>query len=66
MISQVSRAVINAKRKEARTQLKDWYVRGLFVAGTQWKASDVPQDLVECKRAHIMLKRAIKAKLMTK
>jgi hypothetical protein len=62
MISQATRAAINVKRKIDREQLKDWYVRSLFVAGTQLKASDVPQSVIDCKRILIMLKRAIKEK----
>ena len=60
MIPQTMCAMINARRKEDRKQLKDWYVRSLFVAGTQLKAADVPQSVIDCKRVHIMLKRAIK------
>lgn len=52
--------MINAKRNEDRKQLKDWYVRSLFVAGTLLKAKDIPQSVIDCKRALIMLKRAIK------
>lgn len=62
MIFQATRDAINAKRKVDREQLKDWYVRKLFVAGTQLKASDVPQTVIDCKRVLIMLKRAIKEK----
>jgi hypothetical protein len=64
MAQQNDRARINEKRKTDREQLKDWYVRSLFVAGTKLRASDVPQYIIECKRALIMLKRIIKQKRM--
>ena len=51
---------INAKRKNDREQLKNWYVRSLFVRGTGLKAADIPESVIECKKLHIKLKRAIK------
>ena len=62
MIAQKDRVRINEKRKADREQLKDWYVRSLFIGYSNLKAADVPQSIVECKRALIMLKRAIKEK----
>jgi hypothetical protein len=59
MTAQDTRTKANEKRKDDREQLKDWYVRSLFITGSNLKASDVPQEIIDCKRVLIMLKRAI-------
>lgn len=51
---------INERRKNDRLNLKDWYVRSLLARGwSPLKPSDFPTDLVEFKKAHVLLRRVI-------
>ena len=43
-------------------ELRDGYVRHLLCCGTILKAVDIPQELVEVKRQHILLGRFLKEK----
>jgi hypothetical protein len=41
---------------------KDYYYKQLLAKGSSFGARDVPQELVEVKKMHIKLQRAIKEK----
>ena len=57
-----TRRKANRERAQtARDRLSDGYIRSLITRGSALTAADVPQPLVEAKRAHLLLKRGLKA-----
>lgn len=44
----------------ATKNMADSYIRKLLKAGTSLKSKDIPQELIEAKRAHLQLTRALK------
>ena len=48
-----------AQRRRQTTQLSDGYVRARLTAKTDLRAADIPQPLVELKRAHLLMLREL-------
>lgn len=53
-------------RLSARNSLKDWYIKGLIKNNTHLSNDEIPDELVELKRKHLLLKRIAKEKYGSK
>ncbi len=51
---------IRLRHRDQRLNLSNIYVRDCIVKGTSLSASDIPDELIELKRAHLQLGREIK------
>ncbi len=49
------------RAQAARDRLSDGYVRNLLTKNSHLRACDIPQALVDVKKAHLLLKRGLKA-----
>lgn len=67
---QVFREAVKRRNKKSninqRIKLADWYVRGILISGMKIiRRDDIHDSLVQAKREHLMLRRALKQEKVT-
>ncbi len=58
-LSEANKEEIAAKEKLSVINLTDSYIKMILVKGTTLRAKDIPQELVELKRAHLKITREL-------